>query len=631
MCGIVGVLNLGGGPVEAGVVHAMGAMLAHRGPDGEGYVVDGPVALGHRRLAIIDLSPAARQPMANETEDVFLTLNGEIYEFGALRETLSERGHRFRSHGDAETVVHAYEEWGPACVARLNGMFAFAIWDRRTRTLLLARDRYGIKPLYYTRLGATLLFASEVKAFLKHPAFRVRVSEPHLLEYFTFQNVFTDGTLFEGVHLLPPGHVLRATASGASEAIRLTRYWDYAFEEPAERAPTADYEAELDRRLQNAVERQLVSDVPVGAYLSSGLDSGSVTAIAAPRLPYLRTFTCGFDLTSASGLELAFDEREKAEALSYLLKTEHYEVVLKAGDMERCLGDLVWHLEDLRVGQCYPNYYVARLASKFVKVVLSGTGGDEMFAGYPWRYYCTAGVTSFDEYVEQYYTFWHRLIPNRVVARLFRPHVRDRIKEIRTIDIFRSVLGERSAVPERPEDYVNLALYFEAKTFLHGLFVVEDKLSMAHGLETRVPFMDNDLVDFAMRLPVALKLRDTQLRVRLNENETGAKPERYFQQTRDGKLLLRRVASRYVPEEVSERVKRGFSAPDASWFKGDSMEYVRSVVYDPRSRIYDFLDPGVVQELVAEHLSGQTNRRLLIWSLLCFETWLRTFADASTA
>jgi asparagine synthase (glutamine-hydrolysing) len=628
MCGIVGVLNLDAAPVAAGVVTAMTSMLAHRGPDGDGYVVDGPVGLGHCRLAIIDLSPAGQQPMSNEAGDVIMTFNGEIYTFQELRRTLTERGHTFRSRTDAEVVVHGYEEWGESCVERFNGMFAFAIWDRRSHSLLLARDRYGIKPLYYTRVGGSLLFASEVKAFLKYPGFRVNVSEPHLLEYFTFQNVFTDGTLFAGVNLLPAGHVARVRADGGSQAMRSTRYWDYAFEEPREHHALGDYEEELDRRMRQAVERQLVSDVPVGAYLSSGIDSGSVTAIAARHLPYLRTFTCGFDLTSASGLELAFDEREKAEALSYLLKTEQYEVVLKAGDMERCLDDLVWHLEDLRVGQCYPNYYVARLASRFVKVALSGTGGDEMFAGYPWRYFRAASSTSFDDYVAQYYTFWHRLIPNRYLPRLFRPHVWDRVKDVRTLDIFRSVLGE-PVVPASPEEFVNRALYFEAKTFLHGLFVVEDKLSMAHGLETRVPFMDNDLVDFAMQLPVHLKLREMDLRVRLNENESGAKPERYFEQTRDGKVLLRRVMTRYVPEEVASRVKRGFSAPDASWFKGDSIEYVRSIVHDAGSRIYDFFEPAVVQELVSEHLAGHTNRRLFIWSLLCFEQWLKKFAEAA--
>ena len=227
------------------------------------------------------------------------------------------------------------------------------------------------------------------------------------------------------------------------------------------------------------------------------MDSGSITAVAARTLPHLSTFTGGFDLTSASGMELAWDEREKAEAMSYVFGTEQYETVLKAGDMERCLPALTWHLEDPRVGQSYPNYYIARLASKFVKVALSGAGGDELFAGYPWRYYRALGADDFDDYVAKYYGFWHRLIPNSVIERFFAPDVWREVAEIRTIDLFRAVLPPRE--PRSAEEYVNHALHLEAKTFLHGLLLVEDKLSMAHGLETRVPFLDNDLVDFAQR------------------------------------------------------------------------------------------------------------------------------------
>jgi asparagine synthase (glutamine-hydrolysing) len=548
-----------------------------------------------------------------------------VYNFHELRAELEAKGYRFRSRTDTEVVLCAYKEWGAKCLDRFNGMFAFAIWDRRDQTLFLARDRYGIKPLYYTQLGNTLLFASEIKAFLKHPEFCVEVSEPHLLEYFTFQNIFTDGTLFSGVKLLPAGHFL--TLSLGRNDTRISQYWDYNFREPATPRSVGEYEEELDRLFRQAVERQLVSDVEVGSYLSGGMDSGSISAIAARQFPYLKTFTCGFDLNSASGLELGYDERQKAEALSYLLRTEHYEVVLKAGDMERCLSTLLWHLEDPRVGQSYPNYYVARLASKFVKVVLCGTGGDELFAGYPWRYYRAVVNDDFAQYVDKYYRFWHRLIPNRYMRELFVPEVLSNIKDILTIDIFRSVLNGQAGAPKTPEEYVDRSLYLEAKTFLHGLFLVEDKLSMAHGLETRVPFMDNDLVELAMQVPVGLKLRDLEQVVRLNENEPGPKTQRYYYQTRDGKLLLRRVMSRYVSAEVTDQIKQGFSAPDASWFKGDSIDFVRSVVFDNRSRIYNFFQPRTVQELVSEHLSGQVNRRLFIWSLLCFEWWCRTFME----
>jgi asparagine synthase (glutamine-hydrolysing) len=601
----------------------MADAVAHRGPDGEGFYTDSFVALGHRRLAIIDLSPAGHQPMATVDGNVVLIYNGEVYNFHELRAELEAKGYQFRSRTDTEVVLYAYKEWGAKCLDRFNGMFAFVVWDKRDQTLFLARDRYGIKPLYYARLGNTLLFASEIKAFLKHPDFRVEVSEPHLLEYFTFQNIFTDGTLFRGVKLLPAGHF--ATASLGSNYVRTTPYWDYDFREPEVPRSVGEYEEELDRLFCQAVQRHLVSDVEVGSYLSGGMDSGSITAVAARQFPYLKTFTCGFDLTSASGLELGYDERQKAEALSYLLRTEHYEVVLKAGDMERCLPALLWHLEDPRVGQSYPNYYIARLASKFVKVALCGTGGDELFAGYPWRYYRAVVNDDFEQYVDKYYRFWHRLIPNRYMPNLFVPEVWRNIKDILTIDTFRSVLNGQGGAPKTPEEYVERSLYLEAKTFLHGLFLVEDKLSMAHTLETRVPFMDNDLVDFAMRVPIQLKLRDLKHVVKLNENEPGPKTQKYYHQTRDGKILLRRVMHRYVPAEITDQIKQGFSAPDASWFKGDSIEYVRSIVYDPRARIYEFFQPRTVQNLVAEHLAGKTNRRLLVWSILCFEWWLRTF------
>lgn len=629
MCGIAGVLHLDGAPASRVALRAMAEAIAHRGPDGEGLFAEGPLGLAHRRLAIIDPSPAGHQPMATPDGRLVLVYNGEVYNYRELRVELEARGHAFRSQTDTEVVLAALAEWGTGALPRFDGMFALALWDRAARRLLLARDRYGVKPLYWARVGDAVLFASEVKAFLRHPGFEVRVSAPHLLEYFTFQNLLTDGTLFAGVRLLPAGQHLSVALDGTTTG---GTFWDFAFEEPApDRAPSPEEaEEELVRRFRTAVERQLVSDRPLGCYLSGGVDSGSVTAVASGALPHLTTFTGGFDLTSASGLELGFDERARSEALSYRFRTEHYEVVLKAGDMERCLPDLVWHLEDLRVGQCYPNFYVARLASKFVKSVLSGIGGDELFAGYPWRYYRALGAGGFDDYARRYYEFWHRLVPAHELPALFQPAVWREVSEVDPVAIFRQVLAARDAQPPRtPAEYVNRSLYFEAKAFLHGLLVVEDKLSMAHGLETRVPFLDNDLVDFAQRLPVALKLRDLTAGQRLDENEPGAKPLRYYQRTRDGKLLLRRAMTRYVPDEVAQQEKQGFSGPDASWFKGESIEYVRRLLWDDRARLYDYLRPDTVRRLVDDHLSGRENRRLFIWSLVCFEWWLRRFLGTS--
>lgn len=616
MCGIAGIFNLKDELVSPTILRAMNDAIAHRGPDGEGQWIDGSIGLGHRRLAIIDLSPAGHQPMVSAEQRFVLSYNGEIYNFKELRSELEALGHHFRSRTDSEVVLNAWAEWGEDCVTRFNGMFAFAIWDKREQSLYLVRDRYGIKPLYYACWGQTFLFGSEQKAILAHPLAQRVLDKKALLEYFTFQNIFTDRTLLQGVMLLPPASVARITRD-SSGTPKISRYWDYRFREPDHPADPREYREELDRLMRQAVSRQLVTDVELGSYLSGGMDSGTLTALASRELPYIKTFTCGFDLSSASGIELAFDERIKAEAMSARFKTEHYEMVLKAGDMERCLPKLAWHIEEPRVGQSYPNYYAAKLASKFVKVVLSGTGGDELFGGYPWRYYRATKCNDFEHYIDQYYGFWQRLIPNTTIAQVFAPIWED-VKDVRTRDIFRDVFLTHDNELNRPEDYINHSLYFEAKTFLHGLFVIEDKLSMAHGLETRVPFMDNDLVDFAMGCPVNLKLNNLVEVVRINENEPG-KLGKYFQKTKDGKQILRDVMRQYIPDDIVNAEKQGFSGPDGSWFKGESIEFVKHKLMNRNAKIYDWLDRDAVQGLIGEHLSGEKNRRLLVWSLLNVE------------
>ncbi|MES2984408.1 MAG: asparagine synthase (glutamine-hydrolyzing) [Pseudomonadota bacterium] len=624
MCGVAGLIQLDGTAVTPTTLQAMTDAIAHRGPDGEGHWIEQHVGLGHRRLAIIDLSAQAAQPMHATDGRYVLSYNGEVYNFRELRDELQARGVSFRSQSDSEVVLNALIAWGPAALSRFNGMFAIALWDRHEKTLLLARDRYGIKPLYYSQQGQQFAFGSEQKAILAIPGFRHTLDRAALLEYFTFQNIFTDRTLIQNIQLLPPGHYALLDTTRAAPALALTRYWDFHFREPDHAISAEEYREELDRLFAQAVQRQMMSDVEIGCYLSGGIDSGSITAIAAAANPYLKTFTCGFDLSSASGIELAFDERHKAEAISARFKTDHYEFVLKAGDMERAMPNLAWHLEEPRVGQSYPNYYAARLAGKFVKVVLSGAGGDELFAGYPWRYYRAATSDNFEHYIDQYYIFWQRLIPNSAIKKLFAP-IWGEVGHIQTRDIFRDVFANHANTLERPEDYINHSLYFEAKTFLHGLLVVEDKLSMAHGLESRVPFLDNDLVDFAMRCPVSLKLNNLREVVRLNENEPGHKTGNYFEKTHDGKQILRDVMARYLPGDITGAVKQGFSAPDASWFKGESIDYVRSQLLEGNPRIYDILDPATIRTLVQEHLDGKQNRRLFIWSLLNVETFLNRF------
>ena len=630
MCGIVGILNLDGAPVSPAVLKCMMDAVRHRGPDGEGQFLDGALGLGHRRLAIIDLSSAANQPMESGDGRFALTYNGEVYNFRALRRELEGRCRRFRSHSDTEVVLEALAEWGADALSRFNGMFAFALWDRQTRELLLARDRCGVKPLYHARAGNAFVFASEIKALLQHPALAAKVDFAGMAEYFTFQNFFSERTLFAGISMLPAGCVLRLRLGAADAAPRIEHYWDFDFREPEDVASEAEYEEELDRLFRQAVERQLVSDVEIGAYLSGGIDSGSITAVAARHFSTLKSFTVGFDMSATpSGIEQMFDERVNAERLSHLCATEHYEMVLKAGDMERCIGDLVWHLEEPRVGQSYPNWYAARLASRFGKVVLSGTGGDELFGGYPWRYYRAVVNDDFEHYIDKYYRYWQRLIPNKILHQAFRP-IANLMEGVWTRDIFRDAFASHADVLTRPEDYVNHSLYLEARTFLHGLLVVEDKLSMAHSLECRVPFLDGELVDFAMRLPIAFKLGNLGAVVRLNENEPGPKTKRYFERTSDGKLLLRKVLGRYAGAETVAREKQGFSAPDASWFRGESMNYVRDRLLDRTAHIYDWMDYDTVAGLIHEHLAGQRNRRLLIWSLLYVEEWSRCFLGVQT-
>jgi len=622
MCGIAGVLNLDNAPVSSDLLKGMTDAIAHRGPDGEGQWVNGPVGLGHRRLSILDLSSAGHQPMLSPDERYVLSYNGEIYNHLDIRKILEAKGYQFSSQCDTEVVLYAYAEWGVEAFDRFNGMFALAIWDNKEKTLCLARDRYGIKPLYYATQGNVFSFGSEQKAIKAQPDFKSVLDKPALLEYFTFQNILTDKTLVEDITLLPAGYYM-VIDPAKKQAITRTQYWDFNFHEPKEKASDDEYREELDRLFKQAVERQLMTDVELGAYLSGGIDSGSITAIASKTIPNMKTFTCGFDLNNASGIELSYDERDRAKLMSEFCGTDYHEIILNAGDMERCMSKLTSHIEEPRVGQSYPNYYAAELASKSVKVVLSGAGGDELFAGYPWRYYRAVVNDNFEDYIDKYYQFWQRLIPNSKIREVFKPIWKD-VDHVWTRDIFRNVFKNHSNTLATPEDYINHSLYFEAKTFLHGLLVVEDKLSMAHGLESRVPFLDNDLVDFAMRCPVHLKLNNLSEVARINENDLDNKKIKYFQKTKDGKQILRDATAKYIPEDISQATKQGFSGPDGSWFKGDSIDFVKQMLLDDDAPLYKYLNAQTVQQMIQEHLSGEKNCRLLIWSLLSINETLKS-------
>jgi asparagine synthase (glutamine-hydrolysing) len=661
MCGIVGALSLNRPSINVNYIKPMADKIAHRGPDDAGYLCfhtgsrhsksvsfyhsltdaqfkniddmlpviesssvqrelhnhDYDLYMGHRRLSILDVSQAGHQPMSDLSKNIWIAFNGEIYNFKELRKELEKLGHRFKSNTDTEVIIYSYIEWGIECVNKFNGMFAFSLYDNFKKKFYLARDRYGIKPVYFHKTNEnTFIYASEIKSILEYNDYKSEVDKEALLEYFTFQNIFTNKTLHKNIQILEAGHYFEIDL--ISKKIEKTQYWDFNFSQPETIKDEREYEEELDRLFTQAVERQLVSDVPIGSYLSGGMDSGSITAIASNNFQkngdVLKTFTVGFDLNSASGMELSFDEREKAEYMSYRFKTEHYEMVLKSGDMERCLNDFTYHLEEPRVGQSYPNYYAAKLASKFVKVVLSGAGGDELFAGYPWRYYKATNNKDFKDYIDKYYNFWQRLIPNKSIQEVFSPISMD-IKNVFTKDIFENIFKVPS-LSSSPEEYINHSLYFEAKTFLHGLLVVEDKLSMAHGLETRVPFLDNDLVDFAQKIPVNFKLNDLNKIIKMDENEIGK-----MQKTNDGKIIFRKAMEKYIPKDIHKGVKQGFSSPDQSWFKGESIEFLKLKLLNPNANIYQYMDRGVVEKMINEHLSGEKNKRLFIWSLLNFEEW----------
>jgi asparagine synthase (glutamine-hydrolysing) len=631
MCGIVGILDLNQDPVSSRLIREMSEAFHHRGPDDRGYYIDENLALAHKRLSIIDLSAAAHQPMANEDATVILVYNGELYNFQELRTELTARGHRFHSQTDSEVIIHSYEEWGFDCLGRFNGMFAFAVWDRIKRRLFLARDRYGIKPLYYAFVKNKFVFASEAKAIIIHPEYIRGVDYQALCEYFTFQNIYSSRTLFEGVKILPPGHYMTIEEGKGTEGLRMRRYWDFdrLFTFSSEGMEEKDCVKKLQYLFEQAVTRQLMSDVPLGSYLSGGMDSGSIVAVACRNLPRLMTFTGGFDLTSVTGLEIVFDEREHAEFLSSTFLTEHYEMVIHAGDMAWILPRLVWHLEDLRVGMSYQNYYIARLASKFVKVVLSGAGGDELFAGYPWRYDRILDCADNGSFDRLYYEYWQRLVPEGEQSMFFTGSSRKNIGDHHPFDVYREVLSPVEGIEPgsmRREYNLSRALYFDARTFLHGLFIMEDRVSMASSLEARVPFLDNDLVDFTLSMPASMKLRMDD-KASLGEEHLQDRANRPVLQSKNGKYILREAMKKLVPKQILDLKKQGFSAPDDSWYRGESMNYLKKILLDKRTLNRGFFEPAYIGKIVDEHTGGVKNHRLLIWSLLCFEWWNRIFMD----
>jgi len=529
--------------------------IAHRGPDGEGHHVSGNVGLGHKRLAILDVSEKGAQPMSSKDGRWTIVFNGCVYNYIELRKELKRYGHYFESRSDTEVIVEGLSEEGPNFFEKLNGMFAIAAWDSKSDALYLSRDRHGVKPLYYWFNGKTLLFASEVKAFFPNKLFEIELNLDALNEYFTFQNLFTFQSFFKGVVLLPPANTVNITES--SMKVSHHSWWDYDFTQPDEKMSFLEAQNETERLFRQAVARQMVADVPVGSYLSGGMDSGSITAVASTHIPRLATFTCGFDMSEVTGVEANYDERRDAEIMANHFKTEHYEQVMNAGDIRWSLPKVVYHLEDLRLGMSYPNYYISRLASRFVKVCLQGTGGDELYGGYPWRYYRVFDSINQKQFFDQYFDFWQRLVPSGQKKDLFSDSVYKEIDLAHPRKIFENVfLFNRDLKYDSPERHIENSLYFEIKTFLPGLFMVGDKLSMANGLEERFPFMDNDLVEFAQRIPVKHKLGNLENEIkRIDENIASKK--KAYREFHDGKNVLRKAMLGFMPERIINRKKAG--------------------------------------------------------------------------
>jgi asparagine synthase (glutamine-hydrolysing) len=590
MCGICGLYSCSTPLPDAdGDMARMLASIRHRGPDAQGCHIESRVALGAARLAIIDLA-GGDQPIYSEDRAICAVYNGEIYNYRELQARLRSRGHTLASESDSEILVHLYEEHGIDFVTQLDGMFSFALLDGREDVLYLVRDRFGVKPLYYCWSGDTFVFGSEVKALQASARMSPSLDLGALVELLTFQNILSDQSLFAGVRVLPSGSILRLDRGGAS----VTSFWD-AEPRPDERIDGREAAGLVRERFVMAVERQIVADVEVASYLSGGLDTGAIAAVAAGGLPRLTTFSTGFDVSTADGMEAGFDERRDARELAELLGTHHHELLLDAQDMEMVIPRMVRYIEEPRMSFSYPNYLTAGMASRWVKVALSGTGGDELFGGYPWRY----SMADEPDAIDRYFLSWNRLLTSEELEQALT----DRVLGDADLDRPRRVFDGHLSVTEGLP-VLDRMLHFEFCTFLRGLLMIEDKLSMAHSLEVRVPFMDNDLVDLAMTIPAKVKLSAGQ-----------------------SKRLFRDAMVGTLPDDVRNRKKTGFTPPQAAWFRDEQAGYAERLLLSDRARARDLWRAGFVRRVLDEHRARRRDRRLLIWTMICLEWWHRVFED----
>ena len=610
MCGIGGIVGV---ECEPKAFEAMAAAMAHRGPDDRAFYADDRYSAGlaFTRLAIVDIEGGA-QPMQSEDGGVQLVFNGEIYDHRLLRAELESRGHRFVSdHSDTEVLVHGWEEWGPELFAKLNGMFAVAIWQPAARQLVLARDRYGIKPLYYACIdGGGLVFASEIKALHESGLVPLRPSPLGIREYFAFQNVWGEQTMFEGIRQLSPATMLVWEDGRVSRR----RYWDLTF--PRSRRGSVSALADEHRQiLRRVVRRQIAADVPVMSYLSGGIDSTAITVASHQVDSEVTAYSCIFDLDGVD-TDRVVDERAFSRLVAATYGLQRVEHLLKPDALIASLGPYVRSLEDLRMGMGYPVYLIAGRVAEDARVVLSGTGGDEFHGGYVGRYQALGLTNGYrrgaiarlrglfenadavDHGIESgYRQILNFLVPQTESSAFFSAEFLRQTNDFDADAIISDVLAE---CPSR--DWRDRVLYVDAKTYLAGLLALEDKVSMAHSLETRVPLLDNELVDFMLDVPYeALWQADT------------------------GKVLFRESVRPWVPTEIASKPKMGFGPPDASWYRGPLRPWVDRLLADERIRNLGVVRPEKVRAILEDHFSGARDATYEIWSLLNFVAWCDEF------
>lgn len=588
MCGIAGIVDFGKACIP-GDVEKMCRIMHHRGPDNQAIWADTNVCFGHVRLSIIDLSDAGNQPMINEHRDMCITYNGEIYNFKDLQKALKQQ-HVFTSRTDTEVLLHLWEESGTKVLPMLNGMYAFGVWDSKQQQLTLVRDPLGIKPVYYWYKNSMLVFASEIKGILASGVPR-KLNYHAAAEHFAFQNTFGDTTFYRDIHLLPAGHLLRFDRKG----IRTEKYSEVEFDETTVAPPPNAVCDEIRNRFGDAVQRQLLSDVPVGTYLSGGMDTGAISALAVRHVPGIHSFSCGFDTSNLEEQYRVFDESKQARELSTVLNTRHHELMLGVSALEENIVKTIWHLDEPRMGVSYQNLCIAGVVGRHVRVVLSGAGGDELFAGYPWRYrWCMEGGSERAAYAASVRFFDDNQLPS-----LFSDEMNRSIAGYSSFDRFRAVMA-----PCRAVDPVNRALFFDLKTFLNGILLVDDRLNMAHSVESRVPMLDRELIQLALSIPSAMKLADGT-----------------------GKAILRQAMQAFLPAEVTTRTKRGFTPPDRAWMQQGTIRYIKDIILSKSARQRDIFDANSLDRIINEHCSGKKDHRFLLWSLTGFEWMMRLFFD----